>query len=112
MLCGLPLSWKTTYSYILQKRTGFPRRSLDEEYFAVVGNTQQEHRDFDLERRIEERMKLRVIGMIKEGKSVILDYCPWHKSRRDEYKRLIERNNGTRILVYFPEKTSVRAKCT
>jgi hypothetical protein len=43
----------------IQQRTAkihrIKRFSLDEEYFKVVGNTQQEERDYKLQREIEEK---------------------------------------------------------
>lgn len=101
MLCGLPLSGKTVYSKELEKQTGFKRLSLDEEYFKVAGNNQKEYRDFDLEKQVEEKLKQEIVEYIRNGKSLILDYCPWQKNRREEYKKLIEDNGGIRKLLYF-----------
>lgn len=101
MICGLPLSGKTTFSLDLQKKTGYKRLSLDEEYFKVVGNDQQEQRDFTLEKQIEESLMKRIAPLIKNGESLILDYCPWQKVRRKKYKKFIENHGGTLKLIYI-----------
>lgn len=101
MLCGLPLSGKTTYSLKLQKDTGYKRFSLDEEYFKVVGNTQQKERDFELEEKIEAELKERIAPLIKNGESIILDYCPWKKDKRAEYREFIDECGGEMKLIYF-----------
>ena len=101
MLLGLPLSGKTTYSLELQRKTGFKRFALDEEYFKVVGNKQNEHRDFEIENQIVDKLRDETSKLLKEGKSVILDYCPWTKSDREEFKKFIEDQGSECKIVYF-----------
>lgn len=101
MLCGLPGSGKTTYSLELQRKTGFKRFSLDEEYFKIVGNKQQKERDFRLEKQIDSKLKEKIARLIKNGESLILDYCPWQKKQREKDRKFIESHGGIRNLVYF-----------
>jgi predicted kinase len=46
-------------------------------------------------------MKKEVISLIQKGESLILDYCPWQKEPREEYRKLIEDHGGVRKLKYF-----------
>jgi predicted kinase len=101
MLLGLPGSGKTTYSLELQKKTGYRRFSLDEEYFEAVVNEQKEFRDFEIEKQVGEGIRKKVAELIKNGESVILDFCPWQKDKREEYKKFIEDQGGTCKLVFF-----------
>ena len=104
LLCGLPLSGKTFHSKKLENQLNITLLSIDEEYFKVVGNTQQEYRDYKLEQDIEEKLKIKIIELLKSNKSIILDYGFWKKKKRDEYKKIIEDNGGEWRLIYF--KTS------
>lgn len=101
MLCGLPLSGKTVYSKKIQKQADAIRLSLDEEYFKKVGNLQQEHRDFEIEKDIEEKLKLRMTSLLKNNKSVILDFGFWTKQNRDKYKKIVKNAGGIWKLIYL-----------
>ncbi len=100
-MLGLPGSGKTQFSKELQKKLNITRLSLDEEYFKIVGNSQQELRDFKLESEIEERLKLQIVELLKNGESIILDYCPWKKKDRDFFKKYIEDNGGVWKMFYL-----------
>lgn len=99
-MLGLPGSGKTTFSKQLEAETELPRFSLDEEYFARVGNTGQEERDFTVEKQVGEEIKARVAGVLASGQSVILDFCPWSKNERDEYREFID-SHGAECHIYF-----------
>jgi predicted kinase len=101
MLCGLPGSGKTIYSLKLQKKLGIHRFSLDEEYFAKVGNNQQKYRDFPLEQKIEEEIKTKALKFLQNGQSVIFDHCPWQKARRDKYRAWAKIHGAEVKLMYF-----------
>ncbi len=101
MLLGLPLSGKTTYSKEFQKQTGLKRLSLDEEVFKIAGNKQNEKYDLEAQKKVEEMFQKEIVQSIKNSESLILDFCPWKKERREEYKKLIGENGGIRKLIYF-----------
>jgi len=101
MMLGLPGSGKTTYSKNLQKKLGLPRFSIDEEYFQLVGNKQQEHRDFEIEKMISEQIKKKIIKLLAKSNSVILDFCPWTKLERKHYKQFLEEHGAKCQIIYF-----------
>jgi hypothetical protein len=101
MMLGLPGSGKTTYSKKLQEDLGIQRFSIDVEYFDMVGNNQNEHRDFVIEKQISLGIKKKVSEILKSGQSVILDYCPWTKSERDKYRKFIEECGAECRIIYF-----------
>src|SRR5579884_2780419 len=90
MMLGLPGSGKTVYSKHLAKQLNAPRLSLDERYFARVGNTGQEHRDLEIEAEILEGIKGEMSSGIADGRSIVLDFGPWKRVERQEWVRLIE----------------------
>jgi predicted kinase len=101
MMLGLPGSGKTTKSKKIAEAEGLERFSLDEEYFARVGNEQQEHRDFEIEREVGEEIKNKVASKLLLGESMVLDFCPWRKKERDGYLLWLRQHGGEPRIYYF-----------
>lgn len=101
MLCGLTGSGKSTYSKKLEMEQGIPRFSLDETYFALMGNKRPEYHDYEIEKQAEEQIIAEMKQLLANGQSLILDHGFWKKENRDKYRRLIQENGGTPKLIYF-----------
>jgi adenylate kinase family enzyme len=101
-MLGLPGSGKTTLSLKLSEDLSLPRFSLDEEYFLVVSNIQQSERDFAIEAQVETKIKDRVAALVRQGTSVVLDFCPWGIVRRHEFYTFIFSHGGIPQVHYLP----------
>jgi predicted kinase len=101
MMLGLPGSGKTTFSKKLADDLGLSRFSLDEEYFGLVGNTQQVQRDFEVEADVSRRIQDRVKELLVDSQSVVLDFCPWKFAVRQEYYDFITTHGGRCKVYYF-----------
>lgn len=101
MLCGLTGSGKSTYSKKLEAEQHIPRFSLDETYFALMGNKHPKHYDYAMEKQAEEQIIAEMKQLLASGQSLILDHGFWKKENRDKYRRLIEESGGTPKLIYF-----------
>jgi adenylate kinase family enzyme len=102
LMLGLPGSGKTTLSLKLSEDLSLPRFSLDEEYFLVVRNTQQSERDFAIEAQVETKIKDRVAALVRQGTSVVLDFCPWGIMKRGEFYSFITSHGGIPQVHYLP----------
>ena len=103
MMCGVAGSGKTTFSQQLEKE-GFVRLSIDEEIWATNGRYGI---DFPIEKieeykKVAER-KLRnyLIKLIHDKRQVVIDFSFWDRTRRNEYKQLIEKSGGKWKLIYL-----------
>jgi predicted kinase len=103
MLCGLTGSGKTTYARSLEAK-GIPRLSIDETVFERHGRYDVDYRHSEWEAyeaaaraELDERLQV----LLREGRSVVLDYGFWSHEARDRYKRLIEGAGGSWKLLYF-----------
>lgn len=103
MMCGVAGSGKTTFSQKLEKE-GFIRLSIDEEIWASNGRYGI---DFPVEKyeeyKVDAEVKLRnqLINLILDKQHVVIDFSFWQRSRRNEYKRLIEESGGEWKLIYL-----------
>lgn len=102
LMLGLPGSGKTTLSLKLSEDLSLPRFSLDEEYYLVVPNTQQSERDFAIEAQVETKIKDQVAALVRQGASVVLDFCPWGILRRREFYSFITSHGGIPQVHYLP----------
>jgi predicted kinase len=103
MLCGLPGSGKTVYAKGLEAE-GCVRLSVDELVEARHGRHDIDYPAHDYPRlydRAVEELDGQLVELLREGRSVVLDYGLWERSNRDRYKRLIEEHGGRWRLVYF-----------
>lgn len=101
MLCGLTGSGKSIYSKKLETEQHIPRFSLDEAYFALMGNKRPKHHDYEIEKQAEEQIIVEMKQLLANGQSLILDHGFWKKENRDKYRRLIQEKGGTPRLIYF-----------
>lgn len=101
MLCGLTGSGKSTYSKKLEAEKHIPRFSLDETYFALMGNKRPERHNYEVENQAEEQIIDEMKRLLANGQSLILDHGFWKKANRQRYIQLIRENGGIPKLVYF-----------
>lgn len=105
MLCGLTGSGKTTYAKKLQRENpDLVRLSVDEIVFKLHGRygiDYPEDKYFDYYKPAVEEFDRRLIDLLKNRRSVILDTGFWTKAERNKYKKLIEENGGEWRLIYF-----------
>ncbi len=99
-MLGLPGAGKTTFSKKVAHNKKLPRFSLDEEYYQIVPNVQQEARDFTIEREVELGIRKKIAAIVGQQGSVVLDYCPWRFVERQEYYQFVNRFGGV-VLVYY-----------
>ncbi len=100
LLCGLPGSGKTTYAKQLEKENTV-RLSLDEELFALFGREFSLEQYSEFEKQIKGKLLERTISLIKDGKSVILDWGFWKKNEREEVKKIMQGQGAEVRLLYF-----------
>ncbi len=100
LMLGLPGSGKSTYATKLATRLGIPKFSLDEEYFKIVPNLQQEQRDFAMEAEVVKRIRENMAALFKRNQSLVLDFCPWLRVQRTELYDFLN-SHGATPIVYF-----------
>ena len=102
-MCGISGSGKTTYAKAKEKE-GYIRLSIDESMWETYG---QMGVDYDKELYgqysaiIENRLKEKLIGLIVEGKNIVIDFSFRSRKSRDLYRRLIESEGGWHTLIYM-----------
>jgi len=102
-MCGVAGAGKTTYAQGLEA-AGFTRLSVDKEIWHRFGRFGV---DYPPERYEEhsavarEAVRRRLLECIAEGRDVVVDSSFWQRSRRDEYKRLIEAAGGRWRLIHL-----------
>jgi predicted kinase len=115
MMCGVAGSGKTTFSQQLEKK-GFVRLSIDEEIWATHGRWGI---DFPMDkfeeyrRDAENKLRQLLIQLIHDKQQVVIDFSFWDRSRRIEYKTLIEEAGGKWMLIYLkvqPDELRKRLK--
>lgn len=119
MMCGLAGSGKTTFSQELEKE-GFVRLSIDEEIWASHGRYGLDYPIEKIEEyKMEAENKLRnlLIKLISDKKQVVIDFSFWERTKRDQYKQLIENSGGKWKLIYLKvhpddlrERLKIRSK--
>jgi predicted kinase len=103
LMCGVAGSGKSTYARSVEAR-GHVRLSVDEEIWRRFGRygidydpSQYEHHT-DVAR---ESVREQILALIEQGRDVVVDSSLWKRSRRYEYKKLIEDAGGRWRLVYM-----------
>ncbi|MFE7062011.1 AAA family ATPase [Sutcliffiella sp. NPDC057660] len=103
MMCGVAGSGKTTFAQQLEKE-GFVRLSIDEEIWA---NNGRYGIDFPVEKYekykedAERKLRNQLIKLIQDKQQVVVDFSFWQRSRRNQYKQLIEEAGGKWSLIYL-----------
>jgi len=103
MMCGVAGSGKTIYAERLEAE-GYVRLSIDEEVWSRFGRYGV---DYDAAQypehsaAAESALRDRLVSLIREGRSVVVDFSFWQRARRDDYKQLIEDAGGRWRLVYL-----------
>jgi predicted kinase len=115
MTCGVAGSGKTTFAQQLEQ-FGFTRLSIDEEIWATHGRYGIDYPTEQYEehsQKAEFKLRNQLIDLVQEKQNAVVDFSFWQRSRRDEYKQLIEQNGGLWKLVYLkvsPEVLRQRLK--
>ena len=100
-MLGVPGSGKTTFSKQLQAQLNVPRFAIDEEYSKLGGDLADHRWNKDLAAQAGEDIRQQTRELAAEGRSVILDLCPWVKERRDEYRQFIDSIGANCHIYYF-----------
>lgn len=103
LLCGLGGSGKSTYAQQLAEG-GLHKFSLDEYVYtrygrAIVDLPEQLYVQHYRTAKVELDKKL--VSLMKQKQSAVLDYGFWRRASRDYYKQLIEENGGEWKLIYL-----------
>lgn len=103
LLCGLTGAGKSTYAAKLEAQ-GLKRLALDEAVFESHGRygvdyPEQEFATHEAEAR--NQLDDRLVELVRNGESVVLDYGFWSRQDRERYKQLINDSGGECKLLYF-----------
>ena len=91
MMCGVCGSGKTTYAKQKEKH-GYVRLSIDEEMWKTYGRKGIDYPDSryeELSDKVEVMLREKLIGLIKDGKNVVIDFSFWSRENRDFYRVII-----------------------
>ena len=103
LMCGLAGSGKTTYAKDFETR-GYVRLSVDEEIWRRFGSYGIDYDPDQYEQHTEvARQVLReeLLSLVARGSDVVIDSSFWQRSKRQEYKELIEQAGGRWRLIYL-----------
>lgn len=100
LLCGLPGSGKTTFAKQLERQDVI-RLSLDEELFKMFGKDFSSDQYLDFEKQTKNKLLEQADLLVKDDKSVILDWGFWKREEREKIKSLFHDQNVEIRLVYF-----------
>lgn len=104
LLCGLPGSGKTTFARRLEAG-GATRLSIDELVFdrhGVYGVDYDPAVYHELHDAARAELDNRLVELLADRLSVVLDYGFWTKELRDRYKRLADDAGAAWELIFFP----------
>ncbi|MFD6509648.1 AAA family ATPase [Bacillus sp. NPDC060175] len=103
MMCGVAGSGKTTFAQQLEK-AGFVRLSIDEEIWSTNGRFGI---DYPIEKYekykedAERKLRKQLVMLIQDKRHVVVDFSFWQRSKRSQYKQLIEETCGKWKLIYL-----------
>ena len=109
LLCGVAGSGKTTYAKDLETR-GYVRLSVDEEIWRRFGSYGVDYEPDQYEEHTEVARRVlreRLLSLVAQGSNVVIDSSFWQRSRRQEYKELIEQAGGRWRLIYLEIDSTV-----
>lgn len=112
MMCGVAGSGKTTYA-LQKEQEGYIRLSIDETIwkdFGKYGVDYPKELYSEYSKIVEEKLRNHLINYLNEGKDVVIDFSFWQKSKRVEYRGLIENLNGIVSLVYLKASKNILEK--
>ncbi|AHH99197.1 hypothetical protein GCM10010174_49570 [Kutzneria viridogrisea] len=104
LLTGLPGSGKTTFAKALEAAGGVVRLSVDEEMTARhgrLGKDHAEHEHLALQAPVIQEVRRRLVELVREGHSVVLDHGLGTRASRDDYKQLVTEHGAEWRLVHF-----------
>lgn len=103
MMCRVAGSGKTTFAQQLEKEN-FVRLSIDEEIWASKGRYGIDYPVGKYEKYKEEaevKLRSQLVQLIHDHKQVVIDFSFWQRSKRNEYKQLIEDSGGKWKFFYM-----------
>jgi predicted kinase len=103
LMCGVAGSGKTAYAKDLETR-GYVRLSVDEEIWRRFGSYGVDYAPdlYDEHTEVARRvLRERLLSLVAQGSNVVIDSSFWQRSRRQEYKELIEQAGGRWRLIYL-----------
>jgi predicted kinase len=103
LMCGVAGSGKTTYAKGLETR-GYVRLSVDEEIWRRFGGYGLDYEPDQYEEHTEVARRVlreRLLVLVAQGCHVVIDSSFWQRSRRQEYKELVEQAGGRWRLIYL-----------
>lgn len=103
MLCGLPGSGKSTYAQKLVDE-GLAKLSPDEEVYRRYGRAgvdYPQHEYVDRYKEVLVGLELKILELLEQKQSFILDYGYWRLAHREKHKKLIENHGAEWKLIYF-----------
>ena len=101
MLCGLPGSGKSTYAQKLTAE-GLVKLSPDEEVYARYGRAGVDYPKHEYAERYKDilvELEQKMLELLQQKKSFILDYGYWRRAHREKHKKLIEDHGAKRLTL-------------
>lgn len=112
MLCGLPGSGKSTYAKKLVDE-GLLKLSPDEEAYARYGRAGVDypmHQYNERYKKILIELEQKMLELLAQKQSFILDYGYWRREHREKHKELIEDYGAKWKLIYFKADVTLLAE--
>lgn len=109
IMCGLSGSGKTTFAKKMETHN-FQRLSVDEHIWNKYGKYGIDYPKGEYKKlQIEANKELHSIflELLKSNRNIVVDFSFWQKEKRDNYKQIVENNNGKWFLVYMNTPISV-----
>ncbi|WP_144475788.1 ATP-binding protein [Cytobacillus oceanisediminis] len=103
MMCGVAGSGKTTLAQQIEKQ-GFVRLSIDEEIWATNGRYGIDYPVENYEEykeNAERKLRNQLVELVQDKRQVVIDFSFWQRSRRNQYKQIIEEAGGEWKLIYL-----------
>ena len=105
LMCGPPGAGKTTYAMALVRR-GYVRLSIDEVVWQRIGGRDAglvlgTERYDELKEEVRREQRQELVGLMRTGRDVVVDYSFWSRAARDDYKALVEDHGCRWELVHL-----------